>query len=165
MPPSSTSPIRETTLRLTAADGFPLAATVFVPSPETARSAGVVFGSALGVPRYYYYKLGRYLAESGFTVLTFDYRGIHESKGGGVGGSDMRMEEWGRLDIEAALNWVLHNGELDTLFYIGHSCGGQLTGLAPSSTSVDGMVFVAAQSGYWKHWDRPYRWGLWAVWQ
>lgn len=159
------SPVQESSLTLTASDGYPLAATRFEPSPDNRRPAGIVIGSALGVPRYFYFKFARFLAENGFPVLTFDYRGIHESRVGNRMGSDMKMEDWGRQDIEAALKRMLEDGETGKLLYVGHSCGGQLVGLARSSERIDAMVFVAAQSGYWKHWDRPYRWGLWAVWQ
>ena len=39
---------------------------------------------ATGVPQSYYARFAAYLAERGFTVLTFDYRGIGRSKNGDI---------------------------------------------------------------------------------
>jgi len=158
------STVHENPVTLRAADGYELAATSVEPGPETERTGGVVLGSALGVPRYYYLKFARYLAGNGFSVLTFDYRGIYESRGG-IPGSEMKMEDWGRMDIEAALQWISDRDVPGPLFYIGHSCGGQLVCLAPSCERLDAMVFVAAQSGYWKYWAWPYQWGIRLLWK
>lgn len=151
-----TAPILET------ADGYLLAATLFDPEKEVKRI--VVIASALGVPRYFYFKFARFLAGQGFAVLTFDYRGIHESKGGNISGSEMKMEDWGRLDIDAALGFMIGKYPGKPLVYVAHSCGGQLVGLAPNSEKINAMVFVACQSGYWGHWSWPYRWGVWFTW-
>ena len=39
-----------------------------------------------------------------------------------------------------------------SLTVIGHSIGGQLIGLAPSSKYIDKIILIASQSGYWKFW-------------
>jgi len=49
------------------------------------------------------------------------------------------------------------------LFVVGHSFGGQIVGLSPN-TSVRGTLLIAAQSGYWKNWDGPKRWGMATLW-
>ncbi|MDZ7771249.1 MAG: alpha/beta fold hydrolase [Balneolaceae bacterium] len=151
-------------MQLRCSDGYPLAATLFEPPRKEARSS-LVIGSALGVPRYLYFKLARFLAARGWAVLTFDYRGIHESREGQVAGSDMRMEHWGSRDLQAALGWMLEHRPRAALCYLGHSCGGQILGLAPHAERVKAVILVASQSGYWKHWDWPYKWGVWWTWQ
>lgn len=74
------------------------------------------------------------------------------------------MADWGRFDIDAALKWALDECQGEEIIYMAHSCGGQLVGLAPNSSRIDKAVFIACQSGYWKLWSIPYRWGVWAVW-
>jgi predicted alpha/beta hydrolase len=37
-------------------------------------------------------------------------------------------------------------------FLIGHSAGGQMTGLASNSADAAGLILVASQSGYWRLW-------------
>ena len=86
-----------------AADGRTLAATAWEP----ARVLGaVVVASATGVPRRIYAPLAAYLAEAGLVVLTFDYRGIGGSLDRPLRSDPTRMEDWGRLDLEAALGWM-----------------------------------------------------------
>jgi predicted alpha/beta hydrolase len=124
----------------------------------------IVFASALGVPRYIYFKLAHFFAEHGYTVLTFDYRGVHESQSEHVSGSEIQMLDWGKWDIDAALQWAVQQRDSTELIYVAHSCGGQLLGMAPHATHIDKAIFVASQSGYWKNWPRPYRWGVYLVW-
>lgn len=155
--------IQQQDITITAEDGFPLAATLFI-NDSKAVSKAIVFGSALGVPRYIYFKLAQFFAEQGFAVLTFDYRGVHESNSDTTPGSKMQMADWGALDINAALGKAIDEWQPNTLVYLAHSCGGQLLGLAPNSTKIDKAIFIASQSGYWNLWPVPLNWATWLVW-
>jgi predicted alpha/beta hydrolase len=141
--------VRPIALVFEAADGRPLAATVLEP----ARVEGaVVIASATGVPRRIYEGVAGCLAEAGLAVLTFDYRGIGGSmQGRSVRGEDVRMQEWGRLDLEP-------------LLVLGHSAGGQLIGLAPSSRHLAGAALVGSQLGWAGHWPWPARALMWSMW-
>lgn len=75
----------------------------------------------------------------------------------------MRMEDWGRLDLDTILQWTRDEIKPEKLFLIGHSAGGQLVGLAKHSETLSGMIFVACQSGYWKHFTKIKR-RLWLFW-
>lgn len=124
----------------------------------------MVLGSALGVPRYIYFKLASFFAEHGFYVLCFDYRGVHESQSNRFSGSEIRMYDWGYLDINAALEWSIGYWNPNKLLYMGHSCGGQLLGLANQASKIDAAIFIASGSGYWKLWPFPHQLGLLGVW-
>ncbi len=154
----------EQSVTLHTGDNHKLASTVFKPA-NTNGSHTLVIGSALGVPRYFYFKFARYFAENGYSVVTFDYRGIYESRETVSSGSKITMEEWGSRDIEAALQYARETLHADKLFYLGHSCGGQLLGLAPNSIEIDRVAFIACQLGYWKLWSRPLRYGVFLTWQ
>ena len=72
-----------TPVRLRARDGFVLAARHFAPTTTTppARPAGaVVIASATGVKATYYRRYAEFLAGHGFHAVTFDYRGVGESR-------------------------------------------------------------------------------------
>ncbi|WP_205720154.1 alpha/beta hydrolase family protein [Fodinibius halophilus] len=155
--------VKKSDITLQAKDGFPLATTLFLPTAETFTDA-IVIGSALGVPRYIYFKLARFFAEQGFAVLTFDYRGVHQSQDESVSGSEIKMAHWGSLDLDAALGWVSREWEPQKLYYLGHSCGSQILGLSPKAHTIDKAIFIAGPSGYWKLWEFPYRWGVWLIW-
>ena len=127
-------------VEIKAADGATLRGTLYDSSGDDA----IVVAAAMGVPRRYYDAFAQHAASRGFTTLLFDYRGMGESRRSGA-----RLEEWGRLDIAAAIDFM----KPKRVNFVGHSVGGQVTRLAPNVASVRSMVFIAAQSGYWKHWS------------
>lgn len=135
-------------LSITCADAYPLAATLF--RTEESRVA-VVIAPALGVPQRFYAAYAGFLARQGFSTLTFDYRGSGESADGPVRGRDMCMADWGRLDIEAALDWMRRELNPAKLFLVGHSAGAQLPGLAASSESLSGLILVAGSAPHLRH--------------
>lgn len=135
-------------LTLNCADGFPLAA--MLHRPEQARAVVVIVG-ALGVPSRFYAAYASYLAGKGFAVLIFDYRGSGGSTSGPVRGRDMRMQDWGQVDINAALAWSRQHFAHLRLFLLGHSAGAQLAGLAAGSESLAGMILVAGSAPHLRH--------------
>lgn len=119
---------------------------------------------ALAARQGYYEPFARHLARHGFAVLTFDYRGIGASADGAIRGRSIRMADWGRLDIHAALSWATRVLAPERLIAVAHSAGGQLVGLAPACEGLDRLLTVACQSGYWRLWPRPHRYAVWALW-
>ncbi|HEV7768903.1 MAG TPA: alpha/beta fold hydrolase [Thermoanaerobaculia bacterium] len=150
--------IREVTLQ--TSDGLTLRGTHYDASSDSV----LLIASALGVKRRYYDAFAQRIAESGRSVVTFDYRGIGDSRPKSLRSFDGTMEEWGRLDITAAIEWVSSELRPKTLAYVGHSCGGQLLGLAPNAPRVDQIIFTSAQSGYWRHWPGSSKYRLGALW-
>jgi len=144
-----------------ATDGVPLAATTF-PPPLDGKTT-VVISPATGVGQGFYRPFAEYLAGEGFTVVTFDYRGIGRSP---LPGSprDARMRHWGARDLAAVLAWVVRTRPGDRLLVVGHSAGGQLLGLALHGHRVAGLLGIAAQSGYYGHWSGVGRLALWMLW-
>lgn len=151
----------EAELRLRARDGYGLAATFH-------RGAGpdcVVIAGATGVKRQFYGPFARFLVEKGFSALTLDYRGIGGSRPpGNLRGFTARMEDWGMLDLDAALAWAVDIARPRRLLVVGHSVGGQLLGLADHADLVDAAAFIGSQSGYWGHWPLGTRLGIGALW-
>jgi len=66
--------------------------------------------------------------------------------------SNFQLSDWGSLDLEAVLAQALTHKL--PVHLIGHSIGGQILGLAKSSTHLSSAVFVAASSPYWRRWPR-----------
>ncbi len=149
-------------LWLSAADGRRLAADVFEPTGPV--RAAVVIASAMGVPRGYYAAFARYLAQGGLGVITFDYRGVGDSRlYESVKDERATLRDWGELDVPAAIAAARARfGAVPTL-YVGHSVGGQLFGL-DTHDDVAAALFVGSQSGYWRHWSGAGRLGMLAMW-
>jgi predicted alpha/beta hydrolase len=138
-------------ITLTAADGYALGAATFGSG-----SRAVLVMPATGVPQAYYAKFAAYLGERGFSVLTFDYRGIGRSKNGDLRKMSARMRDWALLDAAAALRHVGTD-----LLVVGHSFGGQAIGLLPEPGRIRGALIVGSQSGYWGNWPLLGRLWMW----
>jgi predicted alpha/beta hydrolase len=151
---------------LTATDGYPIAATCFEspgsrpPSSPTV----VVLMSATGVRRRHYRRFAAYLAERGIVTVTFDYRGIGDSTKGPVETRLMAMLDWGTKDAAGVIAWARRTYAPKRLVVVGHSAGGQLVGVTPNHDLVDGLLGVAAQSGYWRLWPARDRYLMALLW-
>ncbi len=151
---------------VTTADNFALGATVFGDA-DTA-TAGVLIVPAMGVEQNYYAAFAQWLAEQGFLVVTFDYRGIASSRPvqyrRSLRGFDADVLTWARNDCAAMIDFAGQRIGAKPLFWIGHSLGGQILGLVPNRARVAAMVTIATGSGYWLEHSpklRSYVWWLW----
>jgi len=142
----------ETDFRFAAADGYSLAATL--RRPASASKAFVLMASATATPRQFYGRFAAYLAGRGFTVMTFDYRGIGGSRPPSLRGFQCRMRDWAALDISAAVDFAANEAGAP-LRYVGHSYGGQALGLLSNNQKIGRALFVAAQVGYWRLFPPP----------
>lgn len=147
-----------------ASDGFELAACVYAPLAKPKHNKVLLIGSAFGVPYQYYKHFAGYLAEQGIIVVTFDYRGISHSQQGTMPTSNILMQHWGELDLEAAIQFIKKNYAPQKLYYMGHSAGGQIIGLAPSSIEFDKVIIAASGVGSWRLWPGLQKYGLAAIW-
>ncbi len=152
----------ESHISFAATDGYALAATLFEP---TGAARGVVLiAAATAVPRGYYAKFARFLAEQGFKVVTFDYRGIGGSRPkGGLRGFKAGMRDWAALDLVAAIDYAEGLAEGKPLLYVGHSFGGQALGQLPNNHKVSRALFAASQIGYWKLFPAPEKYRVWLL--
>jgi predicted alpha/beta hydrolase len=143
--------------KIPATDGFGLAATVYQPNPANASQKVVLIAPAMAVKRSYYDKYARFLAAEGFTVVTFDYRGMGDSRPPSLKGFRATLRDWGEKDIVGLIEWITNQYPSARLLVVSHSVGGQLMGLVPNNHKVTALLAVAAQSGYWRLWDPPGR--------
>lgn len=130
-----------------AQDGYPLAATLF--QPEHPRGL-VLLSSATAVRRQYYRHFAEFLRQAGLVVLTYDYRGIGDSRPGRLRGFAAQMRDWALLDMSAALEYLESQFPDLPVTMVGHSFGGQTAGLLPNTGRVRGMLTTSSQSGYWR---------------
>lgn len=135
-------------ITIEAGDGFPLAASVFVPDRPTGRS--VVLNSATAVPRGFYRRFATHLSGRGYSVVTYDYRGIGESRPASLRGFDAVTRQWGLVDMPAVVRWARSELADGPVFLVGHSVGGQVAGLVDNPHDVAAMVTFSSQSGHWR---------------
>lgn len=136
-------------LTIPAADAYPLAATLFMPTD--APRAAVQLNAATGVPQRFYAKFAAYLAEQGFAVVTYDYRGIGASRPASLRGFEAYMRHWGERDMVGVLDWLAMQLPNLKRFVVGHSVGAQLIGLLPNHQLLSGVLAIASSSGFYGH--------------
>jgi predicted alpha/beta hydrolase len=152
-----------------ATDGYPLAATLFLP--RGAKRHAVLINSATAVPRKLYRGFAGYLAQRGCAVLTYNYRGTGDSrpqartgdKPKSLAGFKVSMSDWAALDITAAVSWMHERYKALPFAYVGHSFGGQALGLLPNNSEISRALLIAAQAGYWKLMASPERYRVYAM--
>jgi predicted alpha/beta hydrolase len=124
----------------------------------------VILASAMGVKRGFYRRYATHLAEEGYPVVTFDYRGIGDSRPESLRRFKARLQDWGDKDLAGVIDWGRRVFPEATFYLVGHSVGGQIFGLADNRDRVSGVVAVACQSGYWGHWSGRGRLGMYLLW-
>ena len=93
----------------------------------------VIINAATSVRCRYYSRFAEYLHGHGFDVLTYDYRGIGESRPASMRGFQASWMDWGQKDFEAVLTYARREFPGQPVDVAAHSIGGFVTGLAPSS--------------------------------
>jgi predicted alpha/beta hydrolase len=144
-----------------ARDGFRLGGILYRPAQPNDRA--VLVNAAVGVRQQYYAAFAAFLEERGFTVLTYDYRGIAASRHGDLRALAAHIRDWAQLDAGAALEELARAAPRARLLAVGHSFGGNGLGLVPGAERLAGALFVGVQSGYWRHWRGLGRAGMWLL--
>lgn len=147
---------------LVAGDGRHLAASWAEPPSGAARAVAVIH-SATGVPRGYYRAFAQWLAEQGYAVLTYDYRGIAGSRRGPIRDECATMRDWAVLDMSAAL--AAADARRRTaglpLLLVGHSFGGNSLAFARGVESADALLLVASQIPVVRHFPGIHKVAAW----
>lgn len=143
-------------------DAFDIVGRLF--EPEAEQSGVVVIAPAMAVAQEYYAPIASWLADRGFLVITFDYRGTGQSLRGSLRGFSADIFDWARQDCSAVLQYALQRSAGQPLYWIGHSVGGQIVPLVKDATSVSKIITIAAGVGYWRTNPRPLRYYAMLLW-
>lgn len=119
-----------------------------------AASAVVVVNSATGVLSRYYHRYASFLAEHGLEVITYDYRGIGESRTGDLRRCNFRWSDWGTQDFAAVFAAAERFADGRPTLVVGHSIGGFLPGLAPGFERCTAFLSVGGQFAYYRDYAR-----------
>lgn len=140
-------------------DGKDIAATHFGHEGLPA----VIISSAVGTTRGYYAKFAQSLVNHGFQVVTFDNRGIGESKAH-MDDVDATLSSWGEKDLAAVINWICIHENEPHISLVGHSVAGQLFPLAKNRSYIRAAYFIASQTAASKYWSGRQRLSVNLLW-
>lgn len=132
-------------------DGHHLAGHLF--TPEGPVRAAVVVHGGFAIPQRFYGRIATALTRWGFAVLTYDHRGIGESRRGPLRGFDATATQWGRYDWGAATRFLRAAHPDVPLLALCHSFGGQALGIADEGSLLDGVVTIGSQLGSLRHYS------------
>lgn len=137
-------------LSIICKDGYELAARFYPAQGNTKQEMPVLICPATGIIKQFYHHFAGWLADQGFDVMVFDFRGIGESLHGPLKNSRASIVQWGQLDIPAAVDALLIKTNTQQVYLLGHSAGGQLIGIMPNHSKVAKVIAVSGSTGHVK---------------
>jgi predicted alpha/beta hydrolase len=126
-------------------------------SPNESNQKVIIVAPGAGLTQEYYEPFAQFFCEQGFSVITFDYRGVGKSAPENLSGYKASMHQWAAQDINAVLLYAKQNCNGKELIYVGHSIGGEIVGLVPASQYVNKIVLVSSALSCAKLWPWQYK--------
>ena len=127
-------------------DHYSLAAHLF--EPQISNQKVLLINSDTGVKQQIYFSVAQFFADHGFTVITYDYRGIGLSKPDNMRGFEASMRVWGTTDYKALTSYIKSNFEDYKKYCLGHSVGALILGMNPDSEIFEEFIFVGTQNAF-----------------
>ncbi|MCP4655467.1 MAG: alpha/beta fold hydrolase [bacterium] len=159
---SDAAPTRWT---LTAADGRRLVVSLFQPPAEGSDGVVILIFPAMGAPVRAYRRMADHLSARGHVVITADPRGVGASEPPPRRGLDYGVDVHLDLDWPAFFGWARERYSERPLVALGHSLGGQLSGLYAGLCPGELRALVLLTTGHVDHrnWGFPMAAGALAV--
>ncbi|NAS13879.1 alpha/beta hydrolase family protein [Poritiphilus flavus] len=148
---------------ITCEDGMVIKGDHFPAQADKQKHKVVIINSATAVSRGLYMNYARYLAANGFEVITYDYRGIADSRPDKLRGFHASFTAWGQLDFTAVLAYAKTRLPDHKILIMGHSIGGTIVGMSEKCSIISGIINIGAQTSYYKDWDKD-RYRLYFLW-
>lgn len=137
-------------LSIPCRDGFVLSATLRRPMAARRERGLAIINPATGVAARYYRRYAEFLVDQGMAALTWDYRGVGDSRPADLRRARFRWRDWGELDFDAVAAWARARDPAGLVVAVGHSIGGFLPGFAAAAPLIDRFLSVGAQFAYWR---------------
>lgn len=134
---------------ITCTDGYSLSGR-FYQSKQSIEQLPILICPATGITQGFYHNFSEWLSEQGFNVMVFDFRGIGQSLYGPLRESNASIQDWGQLDIPAAIDLLLNKTQQEKVTLLGHSAGGQLLGIVPNYDKVAQVISISGSTGHVK---------------
>lgn len=136
-------------IKIRTIDNFELSGSLF--KSKTISKGIITINAGTCIKRQFYFRLAAYLSKKNYDVLTFDYRGVGESRPASLKGFQASIRTWASLDIKSVIDWMNKNYPNQKKYIVAHSMGGQIIGLADNVNLLDKIVAINASYGNWKN--------------
>ncbi|MFZ9386386.1 MAG: alpha/beta fold hydrolase [Chitinophagaceae bacterium] len=138
-------------------DGTRIWINCYIPEKENGKV--IIVAPGIGAVQSLYHLFACFYRNHGFTVISFDYRGMGLSAPDRLKGYRATLHEWAVQDINAVLLYARHTWQKHEIIYVGHCIGGEIIGLSPASQYISRMVLVSTALTCEKLW--PFHHRLW----
>ena len=163
--PRAEEDVVQSKIRFAALDGYSLGGHLFVPRrAQEAFATAVVLSAGGGIPAAKYARFAYYLATRGIPVLTYDYRGIGDSRPDNLRGFRAVAEDWSEFDCGGAIACLRSRYSNANLVALAHSIGALITGGAPNVDEIARYVFICPHTGYYRDYLLRYRLPMAGLW-
>ena len=142
-------------------DGKMIGITVY--SPQAAKNRVMIVAATGGVKQEFYEPYADFFQKQGFTILTFDYRGMGRSAPKELKGFSANMHQWAVQDIDAVILYAKNKYPQQEITYVGHCVGGEIVGLAQASQFINKLVLVNSALSCRKLWPLKERFKIVAI--
>lgn len=122
--------------------------TIHIFEPQINKKKLLLINSATGVKQQVYFSFAQFFADQGYTVITYDYRGIGLSKPVVMKGYKASMRIWGNQDFKTLTDFMVTNYSGYRKYCLGHSVGALILGMNPDAKIFDQFIFVGTQNSY-----------------
>lgn len=142
-------------------DGVSIQQRVF--NPMKPNGTAILIASSIMVDQSRYKTFAQFLVSHGYTVVTFDYRGMGDDPFSPQLRQKATLTKWGLFDLDAAILYLKNQFYGYELVVIGHQISGELLGLAQASEFLNRMVLIGSGLSTRHFWPRSKRWFLWFI--
>lgn len=151
-------------IHISATDNYPLSAQLYDPEQEVANQKILIINSATAIDKKLYHHYAIFMAENGYQVITYDYRGIAGSRPKKLRNFSASFIDWGQKDFEGVVNYTKKNFPNHKIITLGHSIGGSIIGMTEKNKEISGIINVGAQIAYYKDWKKDQRTKIYFMW-
>ncbi len=130
-----------------ARDGTELAVTRYIPNVSNYTT--VIIAPAMGCRQKRYFNLAAFLCQEGYTVYTFDYRGVGRSLKRAGNHQEATLHQWASVDLDTVILAARNQFPRHELVGLAHGISGEIVCLAPASTFFSRLALVDAALSSW----------------
>lgn len=130
-----------------ARDGTELAATRYIP--DAPNYTTLIIAPAMGCRQKHYAHLAAFLCKEGYTVFTFDYRGVGRSRSKAGNHQEVAIHQWASIDLDTMILSAKNQFPGYELAGLAHGLSGEAVCLAPASTFFRRLILIDAALSSW----------------
>lgn len=125
-------------------EGCPIEVSAFFPEKKDQIKSIILLNSGLGIKKEYYHDYCVFLRNHNNVVVSYDYRGINNSKIDRI-----NILDWAKVDMLSVINWIDFTFDSSTTkILLCHSIGSLLLGLCPKYSFFDKIIFFSPNFGF-----------------